>query len=1144
MTEFVHLHNHTHYSLLDGACKIDDMIKQCVEFGMKSIAITDHGNMFGAIEFFQKATRKNIKPIIGAEIYIAPESRFKKTVSKNSNEDTSYHLVLLSRNFEGYRNLMKLVSAGYLEGFYYKPRIDKELLREHHEGLIALSGCLKGEISRMLLRENYERAEKAVTEYLDIFGEDFYLELQDHNIPAEKEVLRRIFDFNKKFNVPFVATNDIHYLKKEHVVAHDILVCLQTGKDYEDPNRMRFTTDQLYFKSGDEMAELFSYVPEAITNSIKIAEKCNLELDFKTTHLPNYEIPARYGDINLDEYLKILAEEGLPEKIPIVDKKVRNRLSYELGIIKKMGYAGYFLIVKDFIDYAKKNGIPVGPGRGSAAGSLVSYVLGITNINPMNYSLFFERFLNPERVSMPDIDIDFCYERREEVIKYVREKYGEDNVTQIITFGTMAARAVIRDVGRVLKIPYGEVDKIAKMIPAKAGMTIDEALGKVPELKELSQQDDIHKKLIVNSKILEGSARHASTHAAGVIITPEILTNFTPLFKSSQGDVTTEYDMSSLEEIGVLKMDFLGLRTLTVIQNTLNSLRKKGIEINLDQLPLTDHKAFEIFINGETVGVFQFESSGMREYLKKLKPRRLEDLVAMNALYRPGPMDMIDGFIRRKHGLEKIEYPYPVLEPILKETYGIIVYQEQVMQIASELAGFSLGKADILRRAMGKKKVELMDEQRKLFLKGTENKNVPEKVATEVFDLMAKFARYGFNKSHAVSYSLVAYQTAYLKAHHPVEFMAANLTSEMGNTRRVIILIEECKNMGINILPPDVNESIVDFIPLEKSIRFGMGAIKNVGRGAIKSIVSAREENGPFNHIFDLCERIDTRLVNKKVLESLIQAGALDSINENRAQLLESIDIAVAYSQSVHIYKSRGQTSIFESNEETIEFELPKLPEPDPWKESERLAREKEMLGFYISGHPLSKYEKEIKLFSNIELADTSALKDGMAARFGGMITGVKKHFDRKNKAMAFVTIEDFTGTIESLLFSDAYEKYSDLIQEDKMLFFVGKISVKDEEDEPKVLVDEVYQLPEVWDKCSKSVCLVFKMDKINEPDIYSISESLTKYKGDCNVMINIITPEDGEYLLRSKRIKTKPNPDLIKQLQSKLGEKNVWIES
>ncbi|MBD3287780.1 DNA polymerase III subunit alpha [candidate division KSB1 bacterium] len=1144
MAEFVHLHNHTHYSLLDGACKIPDIIKQCVEYKMPALAITDHGNMFGAIEFYQEASSAGIKPIIGAEVYIAPGSRFEKTVSKNDTKDTSFHLVLLAKDEIGYKNLMKLISIGYLEGFYYKPRIDKEVLSQHSKGLIALSSCLKGEIPQMILRENMERAKTSAGEFKDIFGEDYYLELHDHNIPEERTAFEGLLEVSKSLDIPLVATNDTHYLKKEHSIAHDILICLQTGKDFEDQNRMRFSTDEVYFKSPEEMARLFKDHPQAIKNTLAIAEKCNLKMEFNKVHLPKFEVPEAEGNISLNEYLHKLAVYALPKKYPVVTPKLKERLLFELKIIEQMEYAGYFLIVKDFIDYARSQGIPVGPGRGSAAGSMVSYVLGITNIDPTRYNLFFERFLNPERVSMPDIDIDFCYERREEIINYVRRKYGENNVTQIITFGTMAARAVIRDVGRVLKFSYGEVDKIAKMIPPTIGMTIDKAMELVPELREIARKDELHKKLIENSRILEGLARHSSTHAAGVIITPEELTKYTPLSKSTQGDITTQYDGVASESIGLLKMDFLGLRTLTVIQNTLNMLKDKSIEINLDQIPLDDKDTFSIFAKGETIGIFQFESSGMREYLKKLKPQQIEDLIAMNALYRPGPMDMIDDFIQRKHGLKKIEYPHPVLEPILKETYGVIVYQEQVMQIASELAGFSLGKADLLRRAMGKKKAALMKEQRKLFNEGAAKKNISKQVSDKIFDYMDKFAGYGFNKSHAASYSVVAYQTAYLKAHYPVEFMAANLTSEMGNTKRVVILIEECKRMGIKILPPDVNESYIEFVPNGEGIRFGLGAVKNVGKNAIKSIIRAREENGRFNTIFEFCQNIDLRLVNKKVIESLIQAGALDSLEGYRAQLLESIDLAVNYSQNMNAHLANGQRSIFDlGDEQNVEFELPKLQETEEWNQTEALSREKEMLGFYISGHPLSRYEYEVKLFSSTDLASIHTHKDGTNVRVGAVITNVKKHYDRKNNAMAFVTLEDFSGTAEGLIFSDPYSKFRDLIEPDEMLLFIGRVSIKDEEDEAKILINEVLPLPETWEKCSKNLCLLFNTDQVEEATIQHVNNLLMKHKGNCPVFLNVVTPGNGEYLLRSRTRKARPNSELIRRLRNSLGEKNVWIE-
>ncbi|UCE05647.1 MAG: DNA polymerase III subunit alpha, partial [bacterium] len=1005
---------------------------------------TDHGNMFGAIEFYTKAQNTGIKPIIGAEVYIAPKSRFDKTSSKGGS-DASFHLILLAKNYEGYKNLMKLVSVGYLEGFYYKPRIDKEILRDYSSGLIALSACLKGEVPQMIVRNNHQAAEKSALEFKEIFKDDYYFEIHRLNIPEEEIAIKGMIELSKKVGIPIVATNDTHYLNREHAFAHEILLCLQTGKTLEEQDRMRFNTEEVYFKSPEEMKKLFKDFPEAIQNTLEVADKCHLELNLNSIHLPHYQVPESHNQLSLDEYLRYLGEEGLKERYKEVTTELQARLDHELDIIKTMGYAGYFLIVKDFIDYARRKNIPVGPGRGSAAGSLVSYALRITNIDPIKYDLLFERFLNPERVSMPDIDIDFCYERREEIIKYVKKKYGEKNVTQIITFGTMAARGVIRDVGRVLKMSLAEVDKIAKMIPATIGMTLDKALEMVAELREIADRDDIHRKLIENSRILEGLARHASTHAAGVVITPSELTKYTPLFKSSQGDVTTQYDMKILEMIGVLKMDFLGLRTLTVIDDTLKLLQKRGITLDLDDILLDDADTYKIFCNGETIGIFQFESSGMRECLRRLKPQRLGDLIAMNALYRPGPMDMIDDFIKRKHGETKIEYLHPRLEPILKETYGVMVYQEQVMRVASELAGFSLGAADLLRRAMGKKKHELMKEQREIFVQGAAKKGIEERTANEIFDLMAKFAGYGFNKSHAAGYSLVAYQTAYLKAHYPAEFMAANMTSEINDTSRIVILIEECKRMGFNVLPPDVNESSYEFTVVGKDIRFSLGAIKNVGKNAILSILEAREKHGRFKTIFDLVQHVDSRLVNKKVMESLIQAGALDSLDGHRAQLMESIDLATTYNQRVLVHRANGQTSIFDMADEEVRVDQPALPTVKSGSQGEQLAREKEMLGFYFSGHPLAKYQLELKMFSRNTLDQIHSIPDKTAIKVGVIITGLKKHFDRKNRPMAFVNIEDLTGTAEMIVFADAFEKYNHILRDDSMMLVVGKVSSKDD---------------------------------------------------------------------------------------------------
>jgi len=1143
MAEFVHLHNHSHYSLLDGACKIDDLLNTCKEFGMDALALTDHGNMFGAIEFYTKARNAEIKPIIGAEVYIAPKNRFDKTSSKGGS-DASFHLILLAKNYDGYKNLMKLVSIGFLEGFYYKPRIDKEVLRNHSSGLIALSACLKGEVSQMILREDLVRAEKAALEFKEIFKDDYYLEIHRHNIPEEEIVVKGMTQLSKKLNIPLVATNDTHYLKREHAFAHDILLCLQTGKTLDEQNRMRFNTEDVYFKSPQEMKELFKDFPEAIDNTLEVAEKCNLELDLKSIHLPHYQVPETHSQMSLDDYLHYLAEEELAERYKTITPELKARLDYELDIIKTMGYAGYFLIVKDFIDYARKKHIPVGPGRGSAAGSLVSYALRITNIDPMKYDLLFERFLNPERVSMPDIDIDFCYERREEIIKYVKKKYGEENVTQIITFGTMAARGVIRDVGRVLKMSLPEVDKIAKMIPATIGMTLDKALEMVTELRQLANKDDLHRKLIENSRILEGLARHASTHAAGVVITPGELTEYTPLFKPSQGDVTTQYDMKILEKIGVLKMDFLGLRTLTVIDDALKLIQKRGITIDLENIPLDDPETFKIFCNGETIGIFQFESSGMRDCLRRLKPQRLEDLIAMNALYRPGPMDMIDDFISRKHGETKIEYLHPMLEPILKETYGVMVYQEQVMRVASDLAGFSLGAADLLRRAMGKKKHELMKEQRKIFVQDAAERKIDEKTANEIFALMAKFAGYGFNKSHAAGYSLVAYQTAYLKAHYPAEFMAANMTSEMNNTSRIVILIEECKRMGISVLPPEVNESSYKFTVVGKDIRFGLGAVKNVGKNAILSILKAREKNGQFKTIFDLSQHADTRLVNKKVLESLIQAGAADSLEGHRAQLMESVDLATTYSQRTLAHRANGQTSIFDSGDKEVQVGNPPLPDTNPWNQGEQLAREKELLGFYFSGHPLSKHKLELQMFSTHTLDQLHTLLDKTPVKTGVIITGVKKHYDRKNRPMAFVTIEDMVGTGEMVVFADAFDKYNQLLHEDSMVLVMGKVSSRDDSEENKILCDDIIPLADVWDRCVKNISFSIIANEETEIHIKEIKDILANNRGRIPIFINVKTPENGDYVFRSKKITAKPSPLLVHKLSDIIGVENIWIES
>lgn len=1141
MSQFIHLHNHSHYSLLDGACKVDELIDAAVNCGMPALAITDHGNMFGAIEFYKTARAKNIKPIIGVEAYVAPGSR-KDRKSEKGISDTSYHLVLLAKNKTGYQNLMRLVSIGYLEGFYYRPRIDREVLQKYHEGLIALSACLKGEVAHALLHSGHEAAKKMALEYREIFKDDYYLEIQNHRIREENVVREQIANLSKELSIPLVATNDIHYLKREHYDPHDVLICLQTGKDRDDPKRLRYGTDEIYFKTPDEMSEIFSEYPEALSMTSEIAEKCQLDLDFKTTYLPKFQIPSGESASSLEEYLETLSFAGAKQRFTEITPAIEARLRHELNIINKMGYAGYFLIVMDFIQYARNLDIPVGPGRGSAAGSLVSYCLGITNIDPLKYNLIFERFLNPERVTMPDIDIDFCYERRDEIIKYVKKKYGENNVTQIITFGTMAARAVIRDVGRVLKIRYSDVDRIAKLIPAVPNMTLDRALDSVSELSKLVEQDAVHKQLIDYSKVLEGLARHASTHAAGVVITPDDLTNYTPLYKSNQDEVTSQYDMKCLEDIGVLKMDFLGLRTLTVIDKTVKSLAQKGISLDINNIPLDDQRTYEIFSKAETVGIFQFESSGMRDYLRKLKPQVFEDLIAMNALYRPGPMEWIDDFIQRKHRLKKIEYLHPLLEPILKETYGIIVYQEQVMRIASQLGGFSMGKADLLRRAMGKKKPELMAQQRALFIQGCAQKGINDDLANKIFDLMDKFAGYGFVKPHSTCYALVAFQTAYLKRHHPADFMAATLSSEMGSTNRVVVLLEECKRMGIKVHPPNVNESFADFMVSDDGIRFGLGAVKNVGKNAIAFIVKAREEGGKFTNLFEFCDRIDSRLVNKKVLESLIQAGAMDSLEGHRAQKLQAVEMVVNFAQSAQALRQKGQTSLFGTDEKTV-IPYPNLPMVQSWNNSESLAREKQLLGFYLSGHPLSRFNEEVNLFATATLDSLSELPDGTAVKVCGIVTEFKSILDRKNKPMAFLTLEDFSGTCEAIVFSKIFENYRDLLKVDAMLLVTGRTSSREEED-TKVLCDEVVPLNDVWKQYAKNLHLNMELIGVDDPILNQVSEILEQNPGNCNLFINLKAPDDSQkQLIRSKKLKVNPAPDVITKLRSLLGHDNVWME-
>jgi DNA polymerase III subunit alpha len=1141
VADFVHLHNHSHYSLLDGACRTKDLVAKTLEYEMNAVALTDHGNMFGAVEFYQACRSKDVKPLVGSEVYVAPKSRLDRGGDRRSG-GYSYHLVLLCKNEIGYKNLMKLVSSGFTEGFYYKPRVDHELLRQHSEGLVALSACLKGEVPNTYLREGYDAAEQVVQNYVDIFGDDFYLEVQNHGIPEEDKVREGIYQLGENTGIKIVGTNDIHYLEEQHWEAHDVLLCLQTGKDYDDPKRMRYDTHALYYKNYDEMKALFPGHPEVLENTLEVADKCNLEVNLSSYHLPEFEIPKEDDSGNLSDYLRKLTTAGMEERYPEITEEIQARLDHELGVISTMGYDGYFLITQDFINYARAEDIPVGPGRGSAAGSLVAYCLGITDLDPIKYDLYFERFLNPERVSMPDIDIDFCYERREEVIEYVKQKYGSASVCQIITFGTMAARAVVRDVGRVLKMSYGEVDKIAKLIPPQS-KNLDDALKTVKELQELSEVDDTHRRLIRYARVLEGLARHSSTHAAGVVIAPGDLTDYVPLYKTKDGDITTQFEMKVLDDVGMLKMDFLGLRTLTVIHHALEDIKRKGIDLDIDKIPLDDQTVYELFARGGTVGIFQFESSGMQEYLKKLKPTNIEDLFAMNALYRPGPMAMIDDFIDRKFGRKEIKYMHPKLESILDNTQGIIVYQEQVMRIASDLAGYTLGGADMLRRAMGKKKISEMEKQRSLFVQGCKTNDISEQKALEIFSYMEEFANYGFNKSHSACYSVVAYQTAYLKVHHPAEFMAAAISSEMGNSDRVTILLEECRKMEIKVLPPDVNESNWDFVVLEGEIRFGLGAVKNVGKGAVESIVKDRNENGPYKTIFELTRRVMQYSVNKKVFESLAEAGGLDSLEGTRPQLYASVEAAVEFGQKTK--KANGatnQSALFDfEKDKELEIPEPGLAHADDWKGSEILHREKNILGFFLSGHPLDDFRDEVTAFSSVSVDRTVDLKDQAGVRMCGIISELKTHMDRKNRPMAFFRLDDFTGGIEGLAFADPFDSFRALLQVDSMVVISGKINIREGSD-PKLIVNEVLSLEDARKKFTRNLVVSFQTDKVESILIDEVKELLSNNSGEVPVYFSIKTPGNGVYMLKSRSIKIKASMELVEELRDKVGRQNVWV--
>ncbi|PKL52614.1 MAG: DNA polymerase III subunit alpha [Nitrospira bacterium HGW-Nitrospira-1] len=1126
--DYVSLHLHTEYSLLDGAIRIKELVERAKEFKMPAITMTDHGNLFGAVEFYKQATKAGLKPIIGCELYVAPGSRHDR--GSSGHEEVSFHLVLLARDNAGYKNLVTLVTKAYLEGFYYKPRVDMDLLEQYSGGLIALSACLKGEIPYCLQRGMLERARERALQYKHIFGpENFYFELQANGLPEQIEVNKQLIELGGELHIGLVATNDCHYLKKEDARAHEVLLCIQTGKTLKDTSRMKFSSNEFYFKAPAEMKEAFKDAPEAIANTLTIAKRCNVTFELGKSLLPHCKTSD--GEEPYAMLLR-LANEGLARKHgPDVPEVYRERLKTELEVIRKMGYASYFLIVWDFISYARSRDIPVGPGRGSAAGSLVSYCLDITEIDPIKYGLLFERFLNPERISMPDIDVDFCQDRRGEVITYVSEKYGKDHVAQIITFGTMAAKAAIRDVGRAMDMPYAEVDRIAKLVPNMPKITIESAMKQEPQLKELYDANDKVSGLLDIAMRLEGLNRHASTHAAGVVISPEPLTEYTPLYKSpSDESIMTQFDMGSIEGIGLLKFDFLGLKTLTVIHKTFNYIKQSGAEVSLKDIPLDDAMTYELLSSGQTTGIFQLESAGMKDILVKMTPNRIEDLIALVALYRPGPIGsgMIDDFIKRKKGKVPVKYDLPQLKEILDETYGVILYQEQVMRIANKLANFSLGQADILRKAMGKKNIEVMEKQKERFVNGAVAGGINEKKASKLFDLLANFAEYGFNKSHSAAYAFVSYQTAWLKAHYPVEFMAATLSMDIHDTDKIVKSINECRQMNIDILPPDINLSASEFLVVGNSIRFGLAAVKGVGAAAIESIVEARNAAGPFTSIEDFTRRADTRKVNKKVLESLVKAGAFDSLGITRAAAMSSVTSILNGSG---IGRDTGQQSIF--GEDTF------APEPmaEEWDETELLRNEKESLGFYITGHPLTKYDAMLTKIKARKTAELEHISDRSDIIIGGILRSIKKkNVKSTGDLMAYLTLEDDEGSVEVIVFPELYKNSVHVLKKDMLLLVKGTID-KDEKG-VRVRAKEVSNLEDAGNINLRRMDICIEDSIGSSENLRGIRDLVAQYPGGCQLFLKIILGKSQ--ILIATGMNVSPDHILLNRLEDMVGRGTV----
>ncbi|MFZ0426513.1 MAG: DNA polymerase III subunit alpha [Acidobacteriota bacterium] len=1150
---FCHLHLHSHYSLLDGANRIDDVIRKAIELQMPAVALTDHGNLFGAVQFHDSAVKHGIKPIIGCEVYVARQGR----KHKEGRSSGSNHLILLAASEKGYQNLVHLVSLGYLEGFYYRPRVDKDLLSRYSEGLICLSACLQGSVAWNLVQDRYDVARREAGELSEIFGPgNFFLEVQDHQIEEQRTVNSGVLRLSRELGLPLVATNDCHYLERQDAHAHDLLLCIQTGKTVADTDRLAYKTEEFYFKTPDEMRAIFGEIPEALSNTLAIAERCDFQFGETRNIFPDFDVPD--GE-TVDSYFEKVARKGFEERLeklrirerdgrlrhPLED--YRARLENEIRVIQQMQFSAYFLIVWDFIRYGRETGVPVGPGRGSAAGSLVSYALRITDVDPLEYDLLFERFLNPERVTPPDIDIDFCMLRRGEVIDYVTQRYGRENVSHIITFGTMAARAAIRDVGRSLNVPYQDVDKLAKLVPAGPGVTLEKSLGTVKELQDMADRHPQYAHILNVARRLEGLSRHASTHAAGVVIAPRPLIELVPLYRSNKDEITTQYPMSDLERLGLLKMDFLGLTTLTVIDQALGQISDQlGTQLQLQEVPLDDEETLKLFCDGRTSGIFQFESAGMRDILRRLQPSRFEDLIALNALYRPGPIQggMIDDFINRRHGRVEVSYELPELEETLRETYGVIVYQEQVMQIASRLAGFSLGEADLLRRAMGKKKKSVMEAQRKKFLDGARERQIDPAKARRIFDLMEQFAGYGFNKSHSTAYALLAYQTAYLKAHFPVQFMAALLTSEMSNTDKIVQYLGEAREMGIQVLPPDINESDVEFKGAgECCIRFGLAAVKNVGEAAIRAIIEKRKQVGKFRGFFEFCEELDLRLLNKRALESLVKAGAFDGLYPRRKSLMEVLDRSIEHAQKRNKDRLSGQKSLFGAVAGSEPEPPVEIPDRGEWNDREKWAYEKEVLGFYLSGHPLEKYQSELKGFCRYSAAQVNPDLAGQDVSLGGVVSGFRRLQTKKGDTMAVFQLEDMTGSVEVLMWPAIFERFKHFLESDSPICLRGRCDV-DARGEVKVLCNEILDLSTIWKSGVQKARIRISVPSLEEKSLDRFESLIRRYPGSCALEFELF--EKSRYSIQvipAETVSVNPAPAFVAEVESLFGEKSCILE-